>query len=52
MITGRGCEPDAGPDGCIITAHDAVTGKELWRTRTIPQPGEPGDDTWGDVPAE
>ena len=35
-----------------ITAHDAKTGKELWRTRTIPRPGEPGDETWGDVPME
>jgi alcohol dehydrogenase (cytochrome c) len=34
-----------------ITAHDAMTGKELWRTRTIALPGEPGGDTWGDVPA-
>ena len=34
-----------------ITAHDARTGKELWRTRTIALPGEPGGDSWGDVPA-
>jgi PQQ-dependent dehydrogenase (methanol/ethanol family) len=51
-ISGRGCEPEGGPDACIITAHDARTGKELWRTRTIPAPGEPGDETWGDVPFE
>jgi PQQ-dependent dehydrogenase (methanol/ethanol family) len=50
VITGRQCQPDAGNDSCIITAHDAKTGKELWRTRTIPLPGEPGYDTWGDVP--
>jgi PQQ-dependent dehydrogenase (methanol/ethanol family) len=50
IITGRQCQPDAGNDSCIITAHDAKTGKELWRTRTIPLPGEPGYDTWGDVP--
>jgi alcohol dehydrogenase (cytochrome c) len=36
----------------VVTAHDARTGKELWRTRTIPRPGEPGDETWGDVPIE
>jgi alcohol dehydrogenase (cytochrome c) len=34
-----------------ITAHDARTGQELWRTRTIALPGEPGGDSWGDVPA-
>jgi PQQ-dependent dehydrogenase (methanol/ethanol family) len=52
VIAGRNCQPDAGGSSCIITAHDAVTGKELWRTRTIAMPGEPGGDTWGDVPAE
>ena len=31
----------------MITAHDAATGKELWRTRTIPRKGEPGDETLG-----
>lgn len=50
IISGRGCEPEGGPEACVITAHDAATGKELWRTRTIPAPGEPGADTWGDVP--
>ena len=52
VITGRQCQPDATFEGCVITAHDAATGKELWRTHTIPQPGEPGSETWGDVPME
>ena len=52
VISGRGCEPKSGPEACVITAHDAKTGKELWRTFTIPRPGEPGDETWGDVPYE
>ena len=52
VISGRGCEPEGGADACVITAHDAKTGKELWRTRTIPRPGEPGAETWGDVPEE
>jgi alcohol dehydrogenase (cytochrome c) len=52
VITGRQCQPDAGHESCVITAHDAKTGRELWRTRTIPRPGEPGDETWGDVPME
>jgi alcohol dehydrogenase (cytochrome c) len=50
VISGRQCQPDAGNDACIVVAHDAKTGKELWRTRTIPLPGEFGHDTWGDVP--
>jgi len=37
-------------DGCFITAHDAETGSELWRTSTVARPGEPGGDTWGDLP--
>ncbi len=52
VISGRGCLPKGGPDACVITGHDALTGAELWRTRTIPAPGEPGDDTWGGVPYE
>ena len=36
--------------GCFITGHDPDTGEELWRTSTIAQPGEPGGDTWGDLP--
>jgi alcohol dehydrogenase (cytochrome c) len=52
LIAGRNCQPQGGPDACVITAHDAVTGKELWRKRTIPRPGEPGSDSWGDVPDE
>ena len=39
-------------DSCFITAHDARTGRELWRTFTIARPGEPGGDTWGDLPFE
>jgi alcohol dehydrogenase (cytochrome c) len=52
IFSGRGCEPRGGVDACVITAHDAKTGKELWRTRTMPKPGEPGNDSWGDTPLE
>ena len=52
VIQGRQCQPGATNNACIVTAHDARTGKELWRARTIPRPGEPGDETWGDVPLE
>ena len=52
IVSGRGCMPEGGPEACVITAHDARTGTELWRTRMIPAPGEPGDETWGDVPFE
>ena len=52
LIAGRNCQPQGGPDACVITAHDARTGEELWRKRTIPRPGEPGSESWGDVPDE
>jgi len=29
-----------------LRAYDVVTGKEVWRFRTIPHPGEFGYDTW------
>jgi len=51
-ISGRSCRPAGGPDSCVILAHDARTGAELWRRHTIPKPGEPGDETWGGVPWE
>jgi alcohol dehydrogenase (cytochrome c) len=37
---------------CALTAHDVKTGKELWRFTTVAGPGEPGGDTWNDIPAE
>ena len=49
LISGRNCMPQGGPDTCVITAHDALTGQELWRRRTIPRPGEPGSESWGDT---
>jgi alcohol dehydrogenase (cytochrome c) len=52
VVSGRSCEAEGGPEACVITAFDAKTGRELWRTRTIPKPGEPGDETWGDIPYE
>jgi alcohol dehydrogenase (cytochrome c) len=30
----------------FVAALDLDTGKELWRTYTIPAPGEPGSETW------
>jgi len=30
----------------FIDARDAVTGREVWRFDTIPEPGQPGADTW------
>ena len=50
IFSTRACRfNNASPNACVITAHDATTGKELWRRRTIPRPGEPGDETWGNL---
>ena len=50
VVTGiTGCAQFT-PEGCFITGHDPDTGEELWRTSTIAQPGQPGGDTWGDLP--
>jgi alcohol dehydrogenase (cytochrome c) len=37
-------------DVCFISGHDPDTGQERWRTSTVAGPGEPGGDTWGDLP--
>lgn len=29
-----------------VFGYDVITGAELWRFHTIPQPGEPGAETW------
>jgi alcohol dehydrogenase (cytochrome c) len=34
-----------GANGFVI-AYDQATGKEAWRFRTVPRPGEPGSETW------
>jgi alcohol dehydrogenase (cytochrome c) len=39
---------EAGARG-FIDAYDAQTGKRLWRLYTIPLPGEPGSETWGNA---
>jgi PQQ-dependent dehydrogenase (methanol/ethanol family) len=49
LITARTCETRAG---CFIAAHDAKTGKELWKFYNTPAPDEPGGDTWGGLPVE
>ena len=51
-VSGRNCQPPGNADSCVITAHDAKTGAEVWRTRTVPRPGEPADSSWGGVPEE
>jgi alcohol dehydrogenase (cytochrome c) len=30
----------------FVAAYDPETGKQLWRTYSVPAPGEPGSETW------
>ena len=39
-----------GPDRCFISAHEASTGRLLWKFNTVAQAGERGGDTWGELP--
>lgn len=37
-------------DVCFISAHDAQTGKEVWRTETVARPGAPNGESWDHLP--
>ncbi|MGE0407220.1 MAG: PQQ-binding-like beta-propeller repeat protein, partial [Candidatus Korobacteraceae bacterium] len=54
IMGASGCAPGGAPRaiGCFVAGHDLETGKELWRFNTIAQPGEPGGDTWNNLPAD
>jgi alcohol dehydrogenase (cytochrome c) len=53
VITNRTCIfPNNVRSNCFIAAHDAKTGKEVWRFHTTAATGEPGGDTWADMPSE
>jgi quinoprotein glucose dehydrogenase len=47
MIGANVNEVPQGPPG-DTRAYDAHTGKKLWDFHTVPQPGEFGNNTWGD----
>jgi len=35
---------------CFISAYDADTGEQVWRFHTVAVSGQPGGDTWGNLP--
>lgn len=40
------------PGGGFVVAIDIETGAEAWRFNTIARPGEPGGNSWNDLPLE
>ena len=50
VISNRTCD-QGKREFCFIAAHDARTGKEVWKFYVTAAPGDPGGETWGDVPA-
>ena len=51
VISNRTCE-QSKRENCFIAAHDAKTGSEVWKFFVTAAPGEPGGDTWADMPVE
>ena len=50
LIQGMGTCTVYEENKCFISAYDPATGEQRWRFRTIALGGEPGGDTWGDLP--
>ncbi len=51
VISARACGgAETREDGCYLVAHDARTGRELWKFYNTAGPGDPAGDSWGSVP--
>jgi alcohol dehydrogenase (cytochrome c) len=51
LIIGLGrCDEPIADDRCYIAAYDVNDGHQLWKFYTVAYSGEPGGDTWGDMP--
>ena len=48
----QGVESFRVSQGSFVVALDLDTGAESWRFYTVARPGEPGGDTWNDLPLE
>ena len=44
-----GCDNFNG-EGCYISAFDIHSGQRAWRFYTVPREGQPGSETWGNLP--
>jgi hypothetical protein len=53
IISGRTCGGTPRQASCYIAAHDARSGKELWRFHTAAGADDPvGDKSWGGAPVD
>jgi alcohol dehydrogenase (cytochrome c) len=50
VIQGMGTCSVYEANKCFISAYDPATGEQKWRFRTVALEGEPGGDSWGDLP--
>lgn len=50
VISGRNCMEATRSAGCFLVAHDAMTGKELWKFYTTAGDDDPGGSSWGGLP--
>tara|TARA_B100000029_G_scaffold239970_2_gene237151 strand:- start:5285 stop:7153 length:1869 start_codon:yes stop_codon:yes gene_type:complete len=49
VLTNRSCKQRVG---CFISAHDAITGEEIWKFYNTAAPGTRDGDSWGDLPVD
>ena len=50
LVGMTGCDRPKTDDHCYISAYDAKTGKRDWKFVTVALKGDPGGDSWGDLP--
>ena len=50
VIEGLGSCQRYQEEKCFMSAYDATNGKQLWRFYTIATTGNPGAETWGNLP--
>jgi alcohol dehydrogenase (cytochrome c) len=48
----QGVSGDRLPGGGYVIGIDAATGNRLWKFNSIAQPGQPGGNTWNNLPIE
>ena len=50
IIQGMGTCTVYESNKCFISAYDPQTGEQRWRFRTVALEGDPGGESWGDLP--